>query len=140
MDACLIGIGGRWSNFVYHLAIGRCFMIYFVVHLEIVNIVLAVRLFQVQWSGRWVLIRCDNEAVVSVLRSGRTRDPYLGACARNIWYVSPLTDMDLQYAHIRGQITFYQLGLKLFAGTSRNSICTQLSWCQSRGRCLNCMP
>ena len=67
-----------------------------------VNILLAVRLFQAQWSGRRVLIRCDNEAVVSVLWSGRAIDPYLGACARNIWYVSALADMDLQYAHIRG--------------------------------------
>ena len=49
-----------------------------------------------------MLISCDNEAVVSVLRSGRTRDPYLVACARNNWYVSALADIDLQYVHIRG--------------------------------------
>ena len=102
LDACLTGLGGRWSNFVYHLPISRGFMNWSIVHLEMVNILLAVRLFQAQWSGRRVLIRCDNEAVVSVLRSGRARDPYLGACARNIWYVSALADMDLQYAHIRG--------------------------------------
>ena len=84
LDACLTGLGGRWSKFVYHLPIARGFMNFSIVHLEMVNILLAVRLFQVQWSGRRVLIRCDNEAVVSVLRSGRTRDPYLGACARNI--------------------------------------------------------
>ena len=70
--------------------------------LEMVNILLAVRLFQAQWAGRRVLITCDNEAVVSVLRSGRTRDSYLGACVRNIWYVSVLADIDLHYAHIRG--------------------------------------
>ena len=40
--------------------------------------------------------------MVTVLRSGRTRDSYLGACARNIWYVSALADIDLHYAHIRG--------------------------------------
>ena len=102
LDACLTGLGGRWSNFVYHLPISRGFMNWSIVYLEIVNILLAVRLFQAQWSGRRVLIRCDNEAVVSVLRSGKARDPYLGACARNIWYVSALADMDLQYAHIRG--------------------------------------
>ena len=87
---------------MYHLPIARGFMNWSIVHLEMMNNLLAVRLFQVQWFGRKVLIRCDNEAVVSVLRSGRTRDPYLGACARNIWYVSALADMGLQYAHIRG--------------------------------------
>ena len=38
--------------------------------------------FQTQWSGHKVLIRCDNEGVVTVLRSGKTRDPNLGACAK----------------------------------------------------------
>ena len=66
------------------------------------NILLIVRAFQNQWAGRRVLIRCDNEAVVTVLRSGRTRDPYIGACARSIWYVSALADIDLHYSHIRG--------------------------------------
>ena len=49
-----------------------------------------------------MLIKCDNEAVVTVLRSGRARDPFLGACARNIWYAGSLADMDIQYVHIRG--------------------------------------
>ena len=49
-----------------------------------------------------MLIKCDNEAVVTVLRSGRARDPFLGTCAWNIWYVSALSDMDVQYVHIRG--------------------------------------
>ena len=28
--------------------------------------------------------------------------PFMGACARNIWYVNALSDMDIQYVHIRG--------------------------------------
>ena len=71
-----------------------------IVQLEIVNILLAVRLFQLHWTGRKVLVKCDHEAMVTVLRSGKTRDPYLGACARNIWYVCALAD--IQYVHVRG--------------------------------------
>ena len=73
-----------------------------IVHLEMVNVLLAVRLFQTKWAGRKVLIKCGNKAVVTVLRSGRARDPFLGACVRNIWYVSALSDMDIHYVHIRG--------------------------------------
>ena len=47
LDACLTGLGGRWSKFVYHLPIARGFMNWSIVHLEMVNILLAVRLFQV---------------------------------------------------------------------------------------------
>ena len=43
-----------------------------VVQLEMVNILLAVGPFQPYWAGRKVLVECDNEAVVTVLRSGKT--------------------------------------------------------------------
>ena len=71
-----------------------------IVQLEMVNILLAVKLFQAQWAGRKILVKCDNEAVVSVLRSGRTKDPYLGACAWNIWYVCALVDTDVHYVRL----------------------------------------
>ena len=102
LDACLTGFGGKSGNFVYHLPIQRGFRNWTIVHLEMINILLATRLFKFQWASKKVLIRCDNEAVVTVLKSGKTRDPYLAACARNIWFESALVDIDLQYAHIRG--------------------------------------
>ena len=49
-----------------------------IVHLKMVNMLVSVKLFQAQWPGRKVLIKCDNEAVVTVLRSGKARDPFLG--------------------------------------------------------------
>ena len=109
LDACLTGFGGRSGNFVYHLPIQRGFRNWTIVHLEMINILLATRLFKFQWASKKVLIRCDNEAVVTVLKSGKTKDPYLAACARNIWFESALADIDLQYAHIRGWITKWRM-------------------------------
>ena len=40
--------------------------------------ILAVRLFKRQWPSKKVLINCGNAAVVSVLRYGKTWDPYRG--------------------------------------------------------------
>ena len=37
------------------------------------------------WNNKLVKIWCDNEAVVHVLTSGKTRDEVLAACARSIW-------------------------------------------------------
>ena len=102
LDACLTGLGGRSGNFIYHLPIPLGYRNWTFVHLEMVNIRVAVRLFHQQWASKKVLIHCDNAAVVSVLKSGRTRDPYLGACARNVWYVAATSDIDLQYTHVRG--------------------------------------
>ena len=41
--------------------------------------------------------------MVTVLRSGRTKDPFLGACARNVWFTAALADVELQYTHVLGK-------------------------------------
>ena len=103
LDACLTGLGGRWENFVYHLPLPRGFRNLDIVHLEMVNIVLALRLFAQYWAGTRILIKCDNDAVVKVLNAGKARDPYLGACTRNVCYMAALSDIDLQYVLVSGK-------------------------------------
>ena len=71
-------------------------------HLEMVNILIAIRLLKFHWASQRILICCGNEVVVTVLKTGKIRDPYLAACTCNIWHASALSDIDLQYAHIRG--------------------------------------
>ena len=71
-------------------------------HLEMINILLAMCLFHTNWSLKKVHIYCDNEAVITVLRSGKTRDGFLAACARNIWYTTAIHDIDAQFSHIKG--------------------------------------
>ena len=95
LDACLTGLGGCCDNIVYHVPIPLGYEQLTIVHLEMVNILVALKLFGQKWKGNRVLIKCDNEAVVSVLRSGKARDPFLGACARNIWYLSALQDVEM---------------------------------------------
>ena len=65
-------------------------------HLENINVLIAIRLFKFQWASHRVLISCDNETVFSVLKSCKSQDPYLAACACNIQYESALSDIDLQ--------------------------------------------
>ena len=113
---------GRWGNFVYHLPIPLGFMNWSIVQYKMVNILLAVRLFQGHWVGKKVLVKCDNEAVVSVLRSGKTKDPYLGACARNILYVCALADIDIQYVHVRGLDNRVADLLSRWTGSGKDSL------------------
>ena len=49
-----------------------------------------------------VHVKCDNLAAVQVLTSGKTCDPFLAACARNVWMVSAQADIDVRYSHIPG--------------------------------------
>ena len=74
-----------------------------IVHLEMLNILVAVKLFCAHWKGMSILNYCDNFAVVNVLRSGRARDPYLAACARNIWLWAATHDIHFIYTHVSGK-------------------------------------
>ena len=103
LDACLTGLGGCCKNVVYHIPIPLGYRNLSIVHLEMLNILVGIRLFGNMLRGKKVLLKCDNEAVVSVLRTGKARDPFLGACGRNIWYSTATLDVDLQYVHIPGK-------------------------------------
>ena len=70
--ACLTGLGGRCENKVYHLKIPKHYNNLGIVQLEMVNILVAVRLFGCMWQHKRVLIKCDNMAVVQVLKTGKT--------------------------------------------------------------------
>ena len=79
---------------MYHLPIPLGYQNLDIIHLEMINILVAVKLFGVYWKNKQVKIFCDNMAVVCVLQSGKTRDPYMAACARNIWLWSASYDTD----------------------------------------------
>ena len=103
LDACLVGVGGRWQNFVYHLKLVQHYKNLSIVHFEMINILVALRIFVRLWHRKHVLIKCDNDAVVQVLQTGKTRDPFLATVARNIWFESAIADVSLSYVHIRGR-------------------------------------
>ena len=104
----MTGLGGRWGNKVYHLPVANQFKHLAITQLEMVNILVAVKLFAKEWQKKKICVKCDNMAVVQVLSSGRTKDPFLGACARNIWLIAATNDIDLGYVHFQGGSTHMQ--------------------------------
>ena len=102
LDVCLTGLGGRCEKRVYHLKIPNHYNNLEIVQLEMVNILVAVRLFGRMWQHKRVLIKCDNMAVVQVLKSGKTCDPFLATCARNVWMVAAELDIDIVYTYLQG--------------------------------------
>ena len=102
LDACLTGFGGSFSNMVYHLQIPLGFINYTIVNLEILNIVVALKIWGKYWQDKIIEVKCDNIAVVEVLRSGRARDTVLATCARNIWLLTSLFNIQLIVNHIPG--------------------------------------
>ena len=104
LDASLQGLGARWGHQVYTLSIPLGYNDFSIVHLEMLNILVAIRTWGHQWGGKAVKIACDNQAVVSVLNSGKTRDLALAAIAKNIFMEAAQADILLKTVHIMGKV------------------------------------
>ena len=87
---------------VYALPLPLGFKNYTIVHLEILNLVVTFKLWGPYWKDKTVEIKCDNLAVVEVLKSGHARDSILAMCARNIWVLSAMFNVELVINHIPG--------------------------------------
>lgn len=73
-----------------------------IVHLEMLNVFIALQVWAKHFTNHTVVIHCDNAAVVSVLNSHKTRDMYLLACCRNIWLLLAQYNIRLVAVHVPG--------------------------------------
>ena len=102
VDACLTGIGGIFHNEFYFTPIPADIPLcqYHITHLEFLNILIALKLLKRLFTGHHVCVRCDNMACVYVLNTGRSRDPFLLKCAREIWLLAALYDFNISAMHV----------------------------------------
>ena len=104
LDACLSGVGTLWKDRVYASPVHDISSFSpTIVHLEMINLVIALRMWGNFWTNSVVTAHCDNIAVVQVVDNSRTRDPFLAACIRNIWLLTAKWDIQLKVIHIPGK-------------------------------------
>ena len=101
VDSCLTGCGALCQNEFYHEIFPDFIQTesHPIAHLEMLNLVLAAKVWAKKWAGHRVLFLCDNMVSVSVLATGRARDHFLMACAREIWLQTALYDWELVAEH-----------------------------------------
>ena len=51
-----------------------------------------------------MIIKCDNQSVVSVLTTGKTRDPIMAKYVRNIFFWLSTFNIDMRVVHIAGRL------------------------------------
>ena len=66
------------------------------------NILLALRVWGNHWRHFIVKSHCDNLAVVQVVQTSKTKDPFLAACIRNIWMITAISDIEIQIDPVKG--------------------------------------
>jgi hypothetical protein len=55
-----------------------------------------------QWLGKRIIVKCDNEASVIVMNSGRSKDPFMQACLRELAFVSARYQVEVRGEHVAG--------------------------------------
>ena len=100
-------MGARCGSEVYALEIPWCSLDLQIVHLEMLNILSALRVRQNSWANRKVAIACDNLAVVQVLNLGKTRDLTLAFIAYNIQF--QIATMNVNLSYIPGKINLISI-------------------------------
>lgn len=104
VDSCLSGCGGICGTQYYHTTFPD-FILDRDLHisqLEMLNVAVAVKLWASTWTNHRVIIYCDNSAAIAVLQSGRGRDHFLLACARQVWYYAARYDCQIEPRHKPG--------------------------------------
>ena len=126
LDASLVGLGGVWLNRVYQCLVPVIDIEHniTIVHYEMINILLALRLWAEDLHGKCLCLHCDNMAVVSILNSGRGQDSVLLSIARNVWLIAAQHDIDVTIKHIPGKhnVTADLLSRWQIAGTDRSKL------------------
>ena len=71
-------------------------------HLEILNRIVAFKVWGYLWADHRIQINCDNMAVVEVLQHGYARDTFLATCSTNIWLFMAMFNISVVFVHIPG--------------------------------------
>jgi len=103
-DACLLGIGG-WSNESYFSSRLPDFIRVKEFHiniLEMLAILIALRLWHKKFVGMRLQIFCDNEASVSVINVGKSRDVNMLAILREILHIWAVNNFQIRAVHLPG--------------------------------------
>lgn len=103
-DACLTGGGGFSNTHCYATSFPREWQErYHISQLEAINALVAVKtLVPCELSNHVIVIKTDNSASASVLVTGRSQDPILAACSRELAMMVVMQQLEIEVTHVPG--------------------------------------
>ena len=102
-DACLTGIVGQCGTRYYHSKIPQEILQWpeaSIAHFEMVAVMTALKLWSQKLHGIRFKILCDNQAVVSILNTGKSRDVRLQQLQREIVFLQAQFNFELRSEYI----------------------------------------
>ena len=104
LDACTTGCGAYNRHQYYSEEFPSAVQgeQHIIAHLELLNVFVAVKTWARDWAHQKVSVLCDNMNACLAVRSGRSRDPYIHACVRELFSVCTVHDIELSIEHRPG--------------------------------------
>ena len=104
-DSCLTGCGGICDREYFHASFPKFIQDQGLpIHkLEMLAVLVGVRLWGKNCEGQKIRIYCDNDAVVQVLNSSKTRDSFMATCLRELWFEVSKYRFQLRAIHLPGE-------------------------------------
>ena len=105
LDACLVGCGAYVGDEYYaerfpeHVISEE----HTIAHLELLNIVVALKVWGAKWRGHSVEVKCDNMNACLAVQTGRSRDGFIQHCVRELFVWGVSFDVDLRVVHCPGK-------------------------------------
>jgi hypothetical protein len=103
-DASLEGLGAINSDQYFH-AVFPSFIQDLHLHinsLELLTIVVSLKMWGKDFMGKKIVVYCDNEASVTVLNTGFSRDMLMQSCLSEICYLAAVHGFEVRSRHIVG--------------------------------------
>ena len=104
LDACTTGCGAYNGHQYYSEEFPGVVLQeqHHIAHLELLHVVVATKTWAREWGHCRVRIQCDNMNACLAVRSGRSRDPYMHSCVRELFSVCTVHDIELVIEHKPG--------------------------------------
>ena len=105
-DASLTGLGG--VNFqtaqYFSLCLDETRYLGMKIHnLEMLALICCCKLWGTEWSGKRLVAQCDNQCTVLAINTGRTKDVFMQACLRELFYWTSMYSFEIKCEYIKSQ-------------------------------------
>jgi hypothetical protein len=101
LTASFAGLVAYWENNIYQLSLNNSFHAN-ITFLDLVNIVVAIKMWGHMLQVKRIKVWCDNSAAVEVINLGWGHYSSMQAVARNAWLLASQFDLEIQFQHIEG--------------------------------------
>ena len=106
-DSCLTGAGGLCNGKYFHVQFPEYVFTWdekvHIAHLELLAIIIGLKIWKKHLKGMRIVVGCDNQAVVTIINTGRSRNRLLQKLLREMCYCLAMAEVEIFARHVKSE-------------------------------------